>query len=390
MRKLLLAPLFLFAIAGASLAQDDAPAGKAAGGTLKPARVSELRFELKSFQGELKLKSIVAPGTVVKAGTVLAECEAADYADALVRAKEELMAAEVGHKAALEADEQHKRSFPMQLAKAKRDMDRAVDALDYFVKVDRANRVRDGELGLESFRANVEDQQEEMNQLERLYKGNDLAKESQDIVLNRSKRRLSQSKERLAMAEARHIRWINIEMPRQLEDMTAAAEFAKAEHERLARADKSGHGELAMRLIRAERGLKDAQKRVADLEADSNALKLVAAFDGVALVGGMQGNDGVTASLRVGDKVNRAAPVVTLIDTSKLLLNVEVKLTRRGDYPVGKDVTVNCADLGAEAPAKVIGRGAVANGGRITIQLEVDNKSGNLMAGANATIGSAE
>lgn len=390
MRKLLLAPLVLFTIAGASLAQDDAPAAKAPGGTLKAARVTEMRFEIKNFQGEWKLKSIVAPGATVKAGDVLAELDSAEFGDAMTRASEDLQAAELGYKAAQEADEQHKRTFPLQLARAKRDMERSADALDYFIKTDRANRVRDAELGLESFRNNVEDQEEELRQLEILYKGNDLAKESQDIVLNRSKRRLAQSRERLAMAEARHKRWVDIELPRTLEDLTAGAEMAKIEYERLSRAEKAGNGELAMRLVRAERALKDAHKRRAELAAEKDAFKLTAAYDGIVLVGGMQGNDGVSAGIKAGDKLNRGQVVVTLLDTSKLLLNVDVPLAKRADYAVGKEHTVSCADLGAQATGKVVARAVIANGGRLTVQLEVDNKAGNLMAGANATVGSAE
>ena len=201
MRNVATSLLLLLLAGGAVLAQDanEQPLS----GRVQPVQVTELRVDLEGYGGELKLKTLLAPGMAVKKGDVVAELEAPDYKDALDRARENVTLSEMTAKQLEDSLNYAEESYKQQLERAQRNADRAAQDYDYFVNKQRKETIRNSELGLESAENNITDQEEELKQLESLYKGNDLAKESQDIVLNRSKRRLKVSKERYGQEDGR-------------------------------------------------------------------------------------------------------------------------------------------------------------------------------------------
>lgn len=359
---------------------------KTLSGRLEAARSTDVRADLQAYAGELRVKWTAAPGLAVKAGDKLAELEAPEYDDALVRAREGLVGAELALAGLKDAMALHDAGFPEQYTAAQRRLERAREELKFFKDVDRAQQVRSNELNLENSRNNIEDQEEELRQLERLYKGNDLAKESQDIVLNRSKRRLAQSKERHKMSEDRHERWIKVELPRREQDMEAAVKAAELEMQRMDQIKATGNAELRSRLIGAERRLSDAKQYLAKLEADAAQLILTAPHDGFVVCGGAAGNDGVSTPLKAGDKTGKGQVIVAVIDASTLVLNVPVLANAREKYQPGTKVSVKSDDLGANAEGTVKAVGMIVKDGKVTARVEVANTDGKLLPGARAAV----
>lgn len=359
---------------------------KALSGRLEAARSTDVRAELQAYGGELRVKWTATPGLKVKKGDKLAELEAPECAEALERAKESVVGAELSLAAIKDAMALHEAGFPEQYAGAQRRLERAREEFKHFKEVDRAVQVRSNELNLENSRNNIEDQEEELRQLERLYKGNDLAKESQDIVLNRSKRRLEQSKERHKMAEDRHERWIKVDLPRREQDMESAVKSAELEMQRMEQLKATGNAELRSRLIGAERRLADTKQHLAKLEADTAALVLVAPHDGFVVAGGASGNDGVSMPLQAGDKVGKGQAIAAVIDTSTLVLNVPVLANTRERYQPGTKVSVKSDELGVTVPGTVKLTGMIVRDGKVTARVEIDNADGKLLPGAKAGI----
>lgn len=381
MRNIASALVLVLIIGGMTAAQDRGEP-EALSGQVQPSVATELKLELEGYSGELKLKSLLAPGMSVKQGDVIAEVEATDYAEALERATENVELARAGVTQLQAMLEHANESFKLQHDRAKRAAERAQQDLDHFLNHEKAESIRNSEMGLESFQFSIQDQEEELAQLERLYQGNDLAKESQDIVLNRSKRRLKQSKERYEMSKRDHERHVSVIIPRREQDHIAARDAAVLELKRLDGEAARGNLDLTGKLTRAQRGLKDAEKALADLQGDKDRFKLTAPHDGLVAIGGWAGNDGASNPFKVGDEVKNKTTLATIVDTSKLKLEVNVKLDSRAKFQVGQAVTVTAKEDAASATGKVTAIGFVVNkAGMVTATIEVDNAEGKLLAG---------
>ncbi|MCA8913512.1 MAG: HlyD family efflux transporter periplasmic adaptor subunit [Planctomycetes bacterium] len=381
MRNVATSLLLLLLAGGAVLAQDanEQPLS----GRVQPVQVTELRVDLEGYGGELKLKTLLAPGMAVKKGDVVAELEAPDYKDALDRARENVTLSEMTAKQLEDSLNYAEESYKQQLERAQRNADRAAQDYDYFVNKQRKETIRNSELGLESAENNITDQEEELKQLESLYKGNDLAKESQDIVLNRSKRRLKVSKERYGQAKEHHQRLVDVDLKRREEDMLANKESAALELASLKSESRAKNFDLSGKLTRVRRGLADAKKALADLEADAGRFKLVAPHDGLVAVGGWGGNDGAQQPFKVGDDVNRGQVLATIVDQTKLTLSVNVKLDAREKFAPGTQVKVG--DAGMTGTVKAIGF-IVNKGGMVTARVEIENPDGKLLPGQEVSI----
>ncbi|MCA8914234.1 MAG: HlyD family efflux transporter periplasmic adaptor subunit [Planctomycetes bacterium] len=386
MRKLSVAILMSLIVSGFALAQD-AGDSEALSGRLQPAQATELKVDLKGYNGELTLKMVLAPGMAVKKGDVVAELEAPDYADALARTKENVDLSEVSVQTLTDAVSYAEQSYKLQLERTQRNATRTAEDLDYFLNQQKKDSIRNGELNLESYQNNIKDQEEELAQLTELYKGNDLAKESQDIVLNRSKRRLENTKERYEMAKENHQRMVQVDLVRREEDLRAAKAAAALELARITSTAESSNADVKAKLTRAQRGLSDARKALADLEADMDRFKLTAPHDGVVAVGGWNGNDGANVSLKVGDKVGRGSTIATIVDTTRLLLSVSVKVESRAKFQPGAGVKITAkeGEGSAKGVVKAIGF-VVKKGGLVTALIEVDNSGGSLLVGQSVGV----
>jgi multidrug resistance efflux pump len=383
--RLPLAAALIACVAAQSLAQERQE-DETQSGRLEAVAATELKLDLKNYNGELRLKSVVAPGTRVKAGDVVAQVDAAEYERWLARARENAQLAEQALAAAQDATDHHQVTLPLQVQRAQRDFERATEALDFFRRKDRDNRIRNSQMNLESFEFNIQDQEEELRQLEELYRGNDLAKESQDIVLNRSKRRLKQSKERFEMQKESHKRFVELEIPRIEQDMVAAVDGARAELDRLKRMQEKGNFELVNRLVRARQGLEDARKALADLESDAGGFVLKAPHDGHVLVGGAAGNNSVQAQLRAGDRLARGQALATVVDTTRLQVTFTLPARSRAQLAVGARVNLRVgADAAGQARITAVGFVVDAKG-RISATAEIANGDGALLVGTKVNV----
>jgi multidrug resistance efflux pump len=366
---------------GAVLAQREAP--QPLTGRLQPSQVSELKVDLKAYSGELKIKTLLAPGMVVKKGDVVAELEAPDYKDALERAQENLELSKMTMKQLQDSLAHADEAYKQQRASAERNLERATQDLKYFQEESRKNTTRNSEIGLENYQHSIADQKEELKQLEELYKGNDLAKESQDIVLNRSKRRLKNTEERYEMAKKKHEHLVKVVLKRREEDLTAGKQAAELEVKRLKSESQANHYDLRGKLTRVRRGMLDAQKNLDELKADGDKFKLVAPHDGLVAIGAWGGNDGAQQPLKIGDNVNRGQVLATVVDQTKLKLSVSVQLDSREKFAPGTQVKVGDAGL----PGKVMALGFVVDkNGMLSASVEVDNTDGKLLPGQEVSI----
>ncbi|MFG0334951.1 MAG: hypothetical protein ACF8TS_16465, partial [Maioricimonas sp. JB049] len=81
-----------------------------------------------------------------------------------------------------------RKSVPLDIEAAERARRVAVDDLNYFLEIDEGLRRRSAEESLLSAKYSLEYAQEELDQLEKMYRADDLTEETEEIILRRAQR----------------------------------------------------------------------------------------------------------------------------------------------------------------------------------------------------------
>ncbi len=172
-----------------------------------------------AFDGGLDVASApilaaAAPGTATVAkDEVLVVFSTEKIDEQLAAGRRELDVAKAALERAREELKRDEAESARALARAKVDKERAVEALDYFKTVARAKRTTESDLEMKSMNDSISDQQEELEQLRKMYKADDVVEETEKIVMARSERSLERSlKYRELRLESRE-RLLKVELP---------------------------------------------------------------------------------------------------------------------------------------------------------------------------------
>ncbi len=356
-------------------------------GVALAARTTNVLVEAKGYGGELKLQSIVAPGTVVKEGDVIATVAAPDWAEELQSAQSWAQiakgkAAWCEHSLNWEA-----KSAEIRLQRAKLNFEAAQSAWDVFNTGGKQDRITGADLGVQYNKDSIEDQEDELRQLDALYKGNDLAKESQDIVIKRAKRRLEQSRVRLKLVQNDYDRLIKIELPREEQNLKLNLENSKLDYDAALERGKNGLSEWLGQCVGARQEADNANKRVQKLLALRGNWDFKAPHAGLVLHAGDAGQDGVTATLTVGQKISNGEVVARIVDTSTLRVTVGIdpRAVRIAKMQPNK-VKVEVVDLGISLEARVLSIASLVRDDKVTVILEVTPGESGLMHGQKVQV----
>lgn len=355
--------------------------------TAAAVRATPVYVEYKGYNGVLRVKSIVAPGALVKEGETIATIEAADYA-------EELQGAQAGAQAtrsrvamlehALKWDAKYKE---VREQRAKLNHEAAKSALEQFLATGKKDRTTWAELNVQYNIDSIEDQEDELRQLEALYKGNDLAKESQDIVIKRAKRRLEQSRTRLKLAQNEYERIVKKDLPQEELNLQNNAENARLDYESAMERGKQGISELFAQLVYAKQDLSGAEKRLAKLLELRSTVEVKAPHAGLLLHGGDGGLDGVTATLAGDQKIGNGQHVATVLDTSTLRITVGINAAAVRIAKMQRNTAkVEVAALGISLEARVVSISPIVRDDKVTIVLEVTPGDSGLMHGQKVQV----
>ncbi len=135
----------------------------------------------------LTVESAAEHGAQVRQGDVLLSLETEKLDRAIADLRAELGLSEI----ALKQDEDHLRALekttPMDLETSQRAARVAEEDRKYFFEVDRPFRLKSAEFGLKVAKEFLEYDEEELHQLEKMYKADDITEETEQIVLKRAR-----------------------------------------------------------------------------------------------------------------------------------------------------------------------------------------------------------
>ena len=293
----------------------------------------EVRLEAWQTQ-MLEIVEPITHGTRVRKGDTLVAFDTQDI-DRAIRDAE--LAAEVSRTALENAEHDlqfTERSVAMDMAAAERSLARAETDLEYFMT---STRPITEQSSLDRFRQaehNFEYTQEELRQLEKMYKEDDLTEETEEIILTRQKRAVEFAENFLLQAEDQHRQMITIALPRREEDQQLAAEKAKLELDRARETLPLKLESARQALSKARFAHEDATRKLTELRQDREAMTLRAPADGVVYLGRCERGrwvDGgnVANAMRPGGGLRPGAVFMTIVATEPLFVRADVPEVHR-------------------------------------------------------------
>jgi hypothetical protein len=136
--------------------------------------------------------------------------------------------------------EQQQVDAALAVAKAKIELALATKARDHYLNVEMPAKRARAELELTQVKDNLTDQEEELTQLELMYKGDDLGDKTKEIVIARTKRRLERMRASVALQTKDLDDLVNVQQPEQREKLENAVKDKEADLQRADANAKSG------------------------------------------------------------------------------------------------------------------------------------------------------
>lgn len=298
-----------------------------ADGTFGPAEPFEVKLKPRAYSGSFTVISSARHGAPVKAGDVLLECETTEYAWAMQKAESELELARVNlRKAEADADLGAK-ADALAMRMQEDALKNAEEGLRWWESVDGPNMLKQADLSLKEVRDNVEYQQDEMDQLLKMYKSEELTSATRDIVLKRAERRLDNAKKVLGMQEGVHEKSRNYNYPVARQRVLDSLEQARQSLASLKVAQQQSAVARRAAVTNARIALEQAQKKFDELKADQGLFAITSPAAGLvwyATVPDRGPGGDEPPALKVGEKVGTNQVLMRLITPGRLALEISV------------------------------------------------------------------
>ncbi|REJ93788.1 MAG: HlyD family efflux transporter periplasmic adaptor subunit [Planctomycetota bacterium] len=286
-------------------------------------------------------------------------------------------------------------SVPLDLKEAERRKQAAEDDYAYFVEIG-AKRSREAiENSLKASEYSLEYALEELNQLEQMYKEDDLTEETEEIILKRARRDAEQTEFFTEGARLRYERQIKEELPREEERQKDALERATIAYARAKETLPRSLEEKRIELEKLRHARQEAEENFEQLQADRELMVVEAPADGIVYYGHCdRGSWPVSATiakqLRTGGSVSANQVVMTIVTPGPAFVRVNIPEAQlRHVQPGATGVVVPTAfpDVRLPAVVKDVESIPISDGtfdGRI--EFEMDRGDVQLVPGMNCTV----
>ena len=275
-------------------------------GVFLPADASEVKLQFKAYMGPVQVAAVAAPGAFVRKGDTLLEIDRTWYNWQLIgvehehtTAKLNLARVEVEHSVGQKAD-------AIALRSAEDLVRNADDAVRWFENVDGPQMHAMADLIVKNSQNSVDDQNDELEQLKKMYKDDELTAATADIVVRRAVRSLDQSKVLLKMQEQRRDKAKAFDFPITKQRVLDSAATSKLSLEQLKAAQAVSAATRNQSLAGAKIAVEQVTRRLNDLKEDGNLFLVKSPADGTVAYGTIENGmwvGGDPKNMKVGEKI---------------------------------------------------------------------------------------
>lgn len=289
----------------------------------------EIRIEPKAYRGELIITSLVPEGRAVKTGDLLIEFDPSNLDDSADDARSELGTKQVEcekARADLQAweveNERLEGRARAEWAWAQRALEK-VQAEAALTLEDKQHEVAEAEERLKNATVDLE-------QLCQLYEERELHTQTENILIERQKEQLEDTRRAARKARQQFDLWKQFESSNVIEEKELDVKDKEAEVRKLDIKAAAERQEKASAVTKAERALQKAEKKVAELDADAGSLKVLSPRDGIVFYGTLEGQDspigdvvflgmgGSNDEMKIGGRVRTHQVLLTVASMDKL------------------------------------------------------------------------
>lgn len=287
----------------------------------------EVRLKLKAYNGPLIINSIAAPGQLVKKGDLLLEIETIHLKWALTAAENELTTARAAL-AKAEADQQlAEKTEAMAMRQTEQALSNAEAGLKWWEQMDSPQMLKSAEMQLKQYRDMLTDQQDELDQLKKMYKSEELTNATADIVLKRALRRLDLVKIVLGFQEQAYSKFNAYLYPMHKQRVLDTVDVAN--HQLVGLRNIQAHQTVVRgtSLANARISVEQAEKKLRELREDEALFRIVSPTSGLVQYGDVrdgawQGGD--ARNMRPGERLSASSVVMRVINPGKLCVELSI------------------------------------------------------------------
>ena len=289
-------------------------------GVFLPVEVFEVRPRLKAHAGALRITAVAPHGSVVKQGDVLISFDPVDVQAELTAAESALAAAQANMAKAESDFELGTVADARALRLGQEELSNAEASLKWWNEVDGPQMLLAADLMVKNARHNLEDQEDELDQLRKMYKTEDLTTATADIVIKRAVRSSEIAKISLGMAEERAEKSKTHAYPIAKQSVTDMVEGARQKLTALKAAQAQAAVLRKGAVTGARLALEATERKLADVKHDVEQFTFRAPTGGVVFYG--SAGDGAwqpvdPRTLRVAESLPGGAPLMTLFTPGK-------------------------------------------------------------------------
>jgi HlyD family secretion protein len=319
-------------------------------GVFVPQNPFEVKLQPKAYSGDYIIIAAAAPGSVVKQGDVLLQLKAEPFEREISSAVVDLTTAQASLDKAKVDELVGKKTDEMGLIAAEQDMDYAQANLKHWDNLDGSMFLLAAHLNTDVAQFEFESAADELDQLKKMYKSEDLTNETADIVMKRSERTVEIYKKmvQLTDAGAQHVDDLDATEARlMLARGVEQAQLAYNTFSANASAEEAGRD---AQLAAAEVAVDTAKHHLNDLQDDSTLRKITAPFDGVVEYGSFAHKAWTevdSQTLAVGQKVTAGQALMTELKPGALSVIASCPESQVTLLPTGTHVTIVPAAIGS-------------------------------------------
>ena len=297
-------------------------------GVFEAQEATELVLRPKAW-ATFKVLTVVEHGTRVKRGDLLValDLEKIDRAIADLRRGHE--SADGALKLAEQLYKTLSKTTPMDLAAAERAHRAAQEDTEHYFKVSRAISIKSADQSLKSSQYYVENAEEELRQLEKMYGADDLTEETEEIILKRARRAVVTAKFYLEREKIDHQRTLKVLIPRRdvsNKESARRADFQLADSKlALPLALQKARMDLAKLKIDRKRSEEKLQHTIADRAAMTvKAPTAGVVYHGRFVKGKYGSSSSSSSTLREGSALTAKQVFMTVVKPRPMLIRTAV------------------------------------------------------------------
>lgn len=307
--------------------------------------MTPVKLEPKAW-ADLTLVSVVPHGQRVKKGDLLIGLDLDKLREQIDELEKDRPASALALATAEAELANLEQTTPLRLEAARRTHRVANEDLAYFEQTGRKQKETTAEFALKAAQQRLDNEREELKQLQKMYKADDLVEETEEIVLKRQKFAVEFAENGLEVAKQGTQLTLKTAIPREQETLQAAKRDQDLALTLATETVPRALEKKRLEVDKLKRDQRKADKRLADLKQDFESLTVRAPLDGLVYYGACESGKWTTGpvvakKLLPGTKLIANEILLTVVNPDRLILKAVIQEADLAQFKSGQGGTAS-------------------------------------------------